>query len=79
MKHLTFITCIAMAAPLPAFAHMGHIAEVAGHGHLIGLGALAAAGVIAGLVARSAKKKDLDEDAEVNVDVAEDEASSDAA
>ena len=31
----------------PAAAHVGHIAEVAGHSHWIGLGAIALAGALA--------------------------------
>jgi len=49
----------------PAFAHPGHLAEAAGHGHWLGAAALGAAiaiGLVAGLKAREkAKAKDADD------------------
>lgn len=33
--------------PAPALAHIGHLGEVAGHGHWIALGGIAIAGAIA--------------------------------
>lgn len=36
-------------SPAPALAHIGHLGEVAGHGHWIALGGIAIAGVIAAL------------------------------
>ena len=50
-----------LAMPAPALAHIGHIGEVAGHGHWIALGGIAIAGAIALLGAR---KKPKDEDLE---------------
>ncbi len=44
----TFITT-------PAYAHLGHLGEVAGHGHWIGLGALAGAAILAGLLGKGKK------------------------
>ena len=32
---------------VPALAHTGHLAEEAGHSHYLGIGAIAAAGIIA--------------------------------
>ncbi|MEM6588019.1 MAG: DUF6732 family protein [Pseudomonadota bacterium] len=55
---------------MPAFAHPGHLAEVAGHGHWIGAAALGAAiaiGLWAGLKGRKT-------DAEEAVDEAGEEA-----
>lgn len=40
-----------VAAPAPAFAHLGHVAEVAGHSHWIGLAAAAGAAALAAWVA----------------------------
>lgn len=40
----------------PVLAHFGHVGEVAGHGHLIAIGAAIAAAALAGLVARGARK-----------------------
>lgn len=42
----------------PAYAHLGHVGELAGHGHLAGIAALGAAAVIAAaLAARKLKQK----------------------
>lgn len=53
---LAFILAISSG---PAFAHIGHIGEVAGHSHWIALGGIAIAGAIALLGAR--KKSDKSE------------------
>lgn len=42
----------------PAHAHLGHVAEVAGHGHAIAIGAIIAAAVVAGLVIKASKSSD---------------------
>ena len=47
--------------PAPALAHIGHLGEVAGHGHWIALGGIALAGAIALLGGR--KKADEDTEA----------------
>jgi uncharacterized protein DUF6732 len=41
-----------------AFAHGGHIGELAGHAHWVGVAALAGAALVAGLVAMKGKKKE---------------------
>lgn len=42
----------------PANAHLGHVGELAGHGHLAGIAALgAAAAIAAALAARKLKQK----------------------
>lgn len=48
----------------PALAHIGHIGEVAGHGHWIALGGIALAGAIALLGARKKKSEDSQTDAD---------------
>jgi len=42
----------------PAHAHLGHVGEVAGHSHWIGLAAASAAAAIAIAVSTLGKKKD---------------------
>ena len=50
-----------------AKAHIGHVGEVAGHGHLVGIGQVAASAVLAGWLAthedgeNSAEQEDADE------------------
>ena len=60
MSHLFKMAgCFALLSPAAAYAHIGHIGELAGHGHLIGLGGLVAAAALAALVAKlSADKAD---------------------
>ena len=55
MRTIPFIVCTFMLAS-PAFAHIGHVGELAGHGHIIAIGATIAAAILAGLVAKGAKE-----------------------
>ena len=54
----TLITLIITLSAGPAFAHIGHIGEVAGHGHWAAAGAIAIALGLAALGARKGKKTD---------------------
>lgn len=56
MRNILFIVCTFVLAS-PAFAHIGHVGELAGHGHIIAIGATIAASALAGLVAKRAKDK----------------------
>ena len=58
-------------AATPAHAHLGHVGELAGHGHWIGLGALGAAALAAWL---SGKGKRADAEAEPEEDAEPEEA-----
>lgn len=53
MKPLAIL--VALTAT-PAFAHVGHLGEVAGHGHWIAAGALGAAALAAWLAAKGKGK-----------------------
>ena len=53
----------------PAFAHMGHLGDVAGHAHWISVGVLIAGGVLAAVLG-SGKDED-EEEAEVAEDQGE--------
>jgi hypothetical protein len=57
-------------AGTPALAHVGHLSDVAGHGHWAAAGAIAIALGIAALGARKGKSQDKD----VTEDVIEDDA-----
>ncbi len=52
MKQLAFLMIVATT---PASAHAGHIADLAGHAHWIGLGAVLGAAALAGLLAGKGK------------------------
>lgn len=56
MRRILVLTAIVL--PLPAFAHVGHLGELAGHSHWIALGALGIATAIGGLAAAKRKDKD---------------------
>ena len=56
--------CLFAFAAAPAHAHPGHLAEVAGHGHWIGLGALAAGALLAGLLGKGRKEAEAEPEAE---------------
>lgn len=49
---------IALFLPTSAFAHGGHLGELAGHSHWIGVAALAGAAAIAAVIAAKGRKKD---------------------
>jgi len=52
MTRLIFLTTLLAT---PAQAHIGHLGEVAGHGHWIGPGLIAGAAVLAGLLGKGRK------------------------
>ena len=79
MTRLLPLSCVILCAPLPAFAHVGHVAEVAGHGHLVAVGAMIAAAILGGLIVKAPKKQDKDAETENDPDGAEDDAVGDAA
>ena len=79
MKRLLPLTCVILCAPLPAFAHIGHVAEVAGHGHLVAIGAMIAAAVLGGLIVKTPKNQEIDAETENEPDGAEEDAVGDAA
>jgi hypothetical protein len=61
---MRFLIFLPLAVPVPALAHIGHVAEVAGHAHWIGL---AAAFGAAALGAWLAAGKDDEEEAEAEI------------
>ena len=66
-----FALGIASAIILPklAFAHLGHVGDLAGHGHLIGLAGLAAAGagaVLLGILRGGKAEADDEAEGEIN-------------
>ncbi len=40
----------------PAFAHLGHVGELAGHAHWVGLGAVVVAGALAAAIGKLSDK-----------------------
>lgn len=56
MRTILFIVCTFVLTS-PAFAHLGHVSELAGHGHIIAIGAAIAAAILAGLIVKGAKER----------------------
>ena len=79
MKRLLPLTCVILCAPLPAVAHIGHVAEIAGHGHLVAVGAMVAAAVLGGLIVKAPKNQEIDAEIENDPDGGEEDAVGDAA
>lgn len=60
MRRMAISACLlapigAFFVPAPAAAHWGHVGELAGHSHWIGLAAALAAAALAALAARKAR------------------------
>ena len=66
---LRLISFIMMAIFMPTWAnaHIGHIGELAGHGHLIGLAALATSAAMAAWLAKRALTSEDDQDQDEQV------------
>ena len=70
MKHIVYSISVSMALmPVPAFAHWGHVGELAGHGHAIAIGAAAAAAALAAWIA-SQREDETSDDADEEVETA---------
>ncbi|WP_417688182.1 DUF6732 family protein [Roseibium sp.] len=68
---------LAIGVPSAAMAHAGHLGELAGHSHWIGVAALAGAALVAGIAALKGKRE---AEGEESTDaVAEGEADAEAA
>ena len=65
MTHRIILAGLATAMlPSTAFAHVGHLGELAGHAHWVGAAALAGAALVAGVVAlKDRRKKDAEAEA----------------
>lgn len=55
---LTINITILLAGSSQAFAHAGHVGELAGHAHWVGVAAVVAAATIASILAKGKKAED---------------------
>lgn len=62
------LTGAALLFAMPVWAHPGHLAEVAGHGHWLGAAAIGAAIALGALAALKGKKKDATDQAQAEDD-----------
>lgn len=67
---MRFLILLPLAAPAPALAHIGHVAEVAGHAHWIGLAAAVGAAALGAWLAGGESDAD---DAEPEIETSEEE------
>ncbi len=54
---MRFLPLFAIFFATPVFAHAGHLADLAGHSHWLGLGALLGAAAVAGLLGAKSQGK----------------------
>lgn len=47
-----FVLLTGFAISSPAYAHLGHVGELAGHAHWVGLGAVVVAGALAAAIGK---------------------------
>jgi hypothetical protein len=59
-KFLILNTCLLFAGSSPVFAHGGHVGELAGHAHWVGVAAVFGAAAIAAVLAKGKKSEDTD-------------------
>jgi hypothetical protein len=61
LKTIPFLTVLSCLGT-PAQAHWGHVGELAGHAHLLGVGALAAAAALAAALLLPENEEEADEE-----------------
>lgn len=62
MIHRILLAGLAAVTPTAALAHAGHLGELAGHSHWIGVAALAGAALVAGVIALKDRKRKQEDD-----------------
>ena len=62
MKRIALISTLTVFLPSAAHAHMGHVGELAGHSHWVGVAAVLGAAAIAALAAKARKRAERSED-----------------
>ncbi|MCX2724218.1 DUF6732 family protein [Roseibium salinum] len=64
MIHRTILAGLAAAVlPTSAYAHGGHLGELAGHSHWVGVAALAGSALVAGIIALKDRKRNKEDEA----------------
>lgn len=61
MKFILLFFIVLVTSAQPVWAHWGHLGELAGHGHLLGVGALILAGGLTGILLGAGKGDRADE------------------
>ena len=68
-KRLMLLSICFCAMPQNALAHWGHVGELAGHGHLLGFGALVGAAALAAALRKPRKAEDADTEADIEEEI----------
>ena len=68
-KFLILNMSIILAGSISAFAHGGHVGELAGHAHWVGVAAVIGAAAIAAILAKGKKSDDTEASEEAAVEV----------
>ena len=64
MRRLFFAILFIFCGARLAHAHAGHLGELAGHAHWLGLGAVVVSGTLLALLAKAKSKAESDDDTE---------------
>lgn len=56
---------------LPAYAHLGHVGELAGHAHWVGLGAVVIAGALATAIGKLTEQASDENETEEEIELGE--------
>jgi len=63
-----FVLLMSIFLSTPAYAHLGHVGELAGHAHWVGLGAVVVAGALAAAIGKLTEK-DQDEETDEEIEL----------
>ena len=63
-SYSALLALAAVSLPTPAFAHWGHVGELAGHGHIIAIGAAAAAAALTAALLKPDREKQAEDETE---------------
>lgn len=66
-----FVLLTGFVISSPAYAHLGHVGELAGHAHWVGLGAVVVAGALAVAIGKLTDKASDEEEHEEEVELDE--------
>ncbi len=67
----TLITMSTVFLTSPVYAHLGHVGEIAGHAHWVGLGAVVVAGALAAAIGKLTQKDSDEEENEEELELGE--------
>lgn len=66
-----FVLLTGFAISSPAYAHLGHVGELAGHAHWVGLGAVVLAGALAVAIGKLTDRVSDEDDNEEEIELGE--------